>query len=97
MRIIANRILTSSELESARIDEQELKTYIKKLLAQAVTEKFLTLGNFYEERERGRDTEFVLEAIIFSKETFRTMMTQLMDVLPKNEFERIRDIIINQI
>jgi len=94
MKIVANRILTRWEIEQQRVHSD---SWIKMELSQSIGNKLAEIKPLYSQQTIEGNVEYRIEAYIFSRDVFMAIMSQLRGLLTEKEYERIRNIIIEDI
>jgi hypothetical protein len=94
MRIVANKKVTKWERERGTVYS---KDWERRDLFNAIGQKLYEMNPLFFESKIEEDIEYRAEVFVLSRDTYSTIMSQLQGALSQGEFERIRNIFMNQI
>lgn len=103
MRIVANVRIREEEQARTLYTDQEWDDKIFDELSVRFVQELRKMKPLYFKEEDIRDGTYLehinyqIEAFVFSRDTFETLMTQLRDDLSYETFERVRQIFVNTI
>lgn len=103
MKIVANVRVREEEQLKTLFNDQEWEDRIYDDLSTKFIQELRKMKPLYFKEEDIREgtyldhIEYRLEAFVFSRNTFQTLMKQLKDDLSDDAFERVRNTFINTI
>jgi hypothetical protein len=97
MKVAANMVITQEEKDKAFYLEKDWDNIIYHDLFIAFAQELKKMQPLQDKAEEDFGTRYQVQGIVLSMGTFRTLMEELQDNLPREFFERVRNILNNTI